>query len=107
MLPWQWLKLRGFKSYIFENIFSIPTSEMESAAINTKFCKFHPQTNEIKRSEVERFSMKTLKFRHDYDYDYVIYDISEDSGILFGMWNRLVMSYLCAKFCCDHHNYYI
>ena len=39
-----------------------------------------------------------MKFQHD---GMIIFDISGDFGIFFGTWNRLVMSYLCAKFCCD------
>ena len=62
------------------------------------FAKFHPQTTEIQPFKVECFSTKTLKFEHD---DVIISDVSEDFGIFFGMWNRLVMSYLCAKVCCD------
>ena len=42
--------------------------------------------------------MKTLKFQHD---GVIIFDVSGDFGIFFGMWNKLVMSYLCAKFCFD------
>ena len=62
------------------------------------FAKFHPQTTEIQPFKVECFSTKMLKFQH---YDVIISDVSEDFGIFFGMWNRLPMSYLCAKFCCD------
>ena len=39
-----------------------------------------------------------LRFRHD---DVSIYDVSGDLGNLFGLWNTLVMSYICAKFHCD------
>ena len=59
------------------------------------FAKFHPQTTEIQPFKVECFSMKMLKFQHN---DVIISDVS---GISFDMWNRLVMSYYCAKFCCD------
>ena len=62
------------------------------------FAKFHPQTTEIQPFKVECFLMKTLKFQHD---DVIISDISGDFGIFLGMWNRLVMSYLYAKSCCD------
>ena len=62
------------------------------------FAKFHLQTTEIQPFKFECFSTKTLKFQHD---DVIIFDVSGDFGIFFGMWNRLVMSYLCAKFCCD------
>ena len=62
------------------------------------FAKFHPQPTEIQPFKVECFSMKVLKCQHD---DLIISDISGDFGILFGMLNRLVMSYLCAKFYCD------
>ena len=62
------------------------------------FAKFRPQTTEIQPFKVECFSTKTLEFQHD---DVIISDVSEDFGIFFGMWNRLAMSYLCAKFCCD------
>ena len=48
--------------------------------------------------KVECFSTKMLKFQHD---DVIIYDVSRDFGTLFGMWNRLAMSYPCAKFHCD------
>ena len=44
------------------------------------------------------FSTKMLKFQH---YEVIIYDVSGDFGILFGLWNRLIMNYLCAKFHCD------
>ena len=36
-----------------------------------------------------------LKFQQ---YNVIIYDISADFRILFGMWNSYVMSYPCAKF---------
>ena len=62
------------------------------------FAKFHPQTAEIQPFKVECFSAKMLKCQHD---DVIISDISGDFGIVFGMWNRLLMSYLCAKLCCD------
>ena len=62
------------------------------------FAKFHPQTTEIQPFKVECFLTKTLKFQNN---DVIIFDVSGDFGIFFGMWNRLVMSYLCAKFCCD------
>ena len=60
--------------------------------------KFHPQTTEIQLFKFECFSTKMLKFQHD---GVIISDVSEDLEIFFGMWNRLVISYLCAKFCCD------
>ena len=56
---------------------------------------FHPQTIEIQPSKAECFSLKTLKFQ---PHDVIIYDVNADFGILFGMWNILVMSYPCAKF---------
>ena len=58
--------------------------------------KFHPQTNEIQSFKAEFFSTKMLEFQHN---DVIIFDISGDFGIFFGMWNNLVMSYPCAKFC--------
>ena len=60
--------------------------------------KFHQQTTEIQPFKVEYFSTKTLKFQHN---DVNIYDVSKDFGIFFGMQNRLLISYLCAKFYCD------
>ena len=39
-----------------------------------------------------------LKFQHD---DVIISDVSEDFAIFFGMGNRLAISYLSSKFCCD------
>ena len=39
--------------------------------------------------------MKMLKFQQ---YDVIIYDVSADFGILFGMWNSIVLSHHCAKF---------
>ena len=68
------------------------------SSILTNFAKFHPQTTEIQPFKVKCFSTKALKFQHD---DVIIYDVSGDFGILFGMWNRLVMCYLCAKFYFD------
>ena len=62
-----------------------------------KFAKFYQQTTEIQPFKVGCFSMKMLKFQND---DVIIFDVSGDFGIFFGMWNRLVMRYLCAKFCC-------
>ena len=62
------------------------------------FAKIHPQTTEIQPFKVECFSTKMLKFQHD---DVIISGVSKDFVILFGMWNRLAVSYLCAKFCCD------
>ena len=53
-----------------------------------------PQTNETV-FRVECFSMKMLNFQK---YDVIIYDLSADFRILFGMWNSFVMSYPCAKF---------
>ena len=98
VLPWQWLKLKGFKSEIFEQIFFlILTSEMESTTINLvtlqNFAKFYVQTAEIQPFKVECFSKKMLKVQH--------VDVSRDFRILFGMWNRLVMGYFYTKFCCD------
>ena len=62
------------------------------------FAKFHPQTTETQPFEFECFSKKTLRFQQ---HDLIIYDVSVDFGIFFGMWNSLVMSYFCAKF---HHD---
>ena len=42
--------------------------------------------------------MQTLKFRQ---YDFIIYDVIADFGILFCMWNLLVMSYSRANI---HHD---
>ena len=49
----------------------------------------------IQPFKVECFSTKMLKFQR---YDVIIYDVSADFRILFGMWNSFVMSYPCAKF---------
>ena len=43
---------------------------------------FHPRTTEIQPFKVGCFSTRTV-------------------GFLFAMWNKFVMSYLCAKFYCD------
>ena len=59
---------------------------------------FHPQTTEIQSFKVECSSTKTIKFQQ---YDVIIYDVSADFRILFGMWISIVMSYSCAKF---HHD---
>ena len=56
---------------------------------------FNPQTTEIRLFKVERFLTKMLKFQQ---YHFIIYDISADFGILFGMWNSIVPNYPCAKF---------
>ena len=53
---------------------------------------FNPQTTEIRLFKVERFLTQ---------YHFIIYDISADFGILFGMWNSIVPNYPCAKF---HHD---
>ena len=55
------------------------------------FAMFHPQTTEMQPSKVECFSTKALKFQQ---CDVIFYDVSADLGILFGVWNSLVMSYL-------------
>ena len=60
--------------------------------------KFHPQTTEIHPLKVECFSTKMLKFQHD---DVIIIGVRGDFRIFFGKWNRLVMCYIYAKFCCD------
>ena len=59
---------------------------------------FHPQTTEIQPFKVKCFSTKMLKCQQ---YGVIIYDVSADFEILFGMWNSLVMSYPCEKF---HHH---
>ena len=64
----------------------------------SNFAKFHPQTTEIQPFKAECFSTKALKFQHD---DVIIFYVSGDFGSFFGMWNKLVMSYLFVKFCCD------
>ena len=61
------------------------------------FIKFHPQTTEIQPFKAEYFSTETLRIQHD---DVIIIAVKGDFGIFFGMWNRLVMSYLCAKVYC-------
>ena len=38
------------------------------------------------------------EFQH---YDVIIYDVSEEFGILFSVWNSVVMSCPCAKCHCD------
>ena len=71
------------------------------ATINSnpiKVEKFHPRSTEIEPFKVDWFSTKTIKFQCD---DIIISDVSEESGIFFGIRNRLAMNYLCAKFCCD------
>ena len=75
-----------------------PQKNLERALALPNFAKFHPQTTEIQPFKVECFSTKMLKFQHD---DVIISDVSADLGIFFGTWNRLAMSYLCTKFCCD------
>ena len=59
---------------------------------------FHLQTTEIQPFIADCFSTKTLKFQQ---YDVIIYDASENFGILSGIWNTLVMRLSCAKF---HHD---
>ena len=62
------------------------------------FAKFHPQTTEAQPFKFECFLMQTFKFQHN---DVIISEVSEDFGLFFGMWTRLAMSYLRARFCCD------
>ena len=70
MFPWQWFKIRRVKNDLLEKILSIFTSEMELAGI---------------------------KFQQ---YGVIIFDVSADFEILFGMWNGIILCYPCAKF---HH----
>ena len=85
------------KKHVFNSDFRNGSSNYQSVTPPT-FAKFHPQTTDIQPFKVKCFWTKTLKFQHD---DVIIFDVIGDFGIFFGMWNRLVMSYLCAKFCCD------
>ena len=55
----------------------------------------HPQINVIEPFKVECFLTKMLRFQQ---YAVIIYDVSADFRILFGMWNDFVMSYPCTKF---------
>ena len=48
-------------------------------------------------AQYEFFFIKTFHFQ---DNDVITYDISGVFRILFGLWNRLVMRYLCGKFHC-------
>ena len=95
MLPWQRFKVLIFLKKI---LLSILTSEMELTGIGLLPYHFLPKVHR----KLLRYSLlklnaydETLKFQK---YDIIIYDISADFKILFGMWSSLVMSYHCAKF---------
>ena len=96
-------QIKGVENDIFRKTFFF-NSDFRNGSSNYKlvtlpnFAKFHSQTTEIQPFKVECFSTKMLKFEHD---DVIVFDVSGDFGIFFGMWNRLVMSYLCTKICCD------
>ena len=61
------------------------TSDCRNASNNYQlvtlpnFAKFHPQTTDIQPFKVKCFSMKTLKFQHDY---VIICDVSGGSDFL-------------------------
>ena len=77
------------KPFFFNSDFRNGSSYYQLVTL-PNFAKFHPQTNEIHSLKAEFFSTKMLEFQHN---DVIIFD-----GIFFGMWSKLVMSYLCAKF---------
>ena len=85
------------KKFFFNSDFRNRRSNYKLVTL-PNFTKFHSQTTELHPFKVECFSMKTLKFEHD---DVIVFDVSGHFGIFFGMWNRLIMSYLCGKICCD------
>ena len=95
-------QIKGAQNDIFKKLFFNSDCKNESNSFElvtlANFAKLYPQTTEIQPFKVECFPTKMLKFQH---VDVIISDISGDFGIYFGMWNRLVMSYLFAKCCCD------
>ena len=93
----KWLKNDISRTCFFITDFRNGSSNYQLVTL-LNFAKFYSQTTEIQPLKVECFSTKTLNFQHN---DVIIFDVSSDFRIFFGMWERIVMSYHCAKCCHD------